>query len=277
MKTLKITILVDNHAQEGLASEHGFSALIEVDDQRILFDTGQHEVLFTNAKALGIDLSNLDRLILSHGHYDHTGETAKILQLNPTCHLYLHPEAMLPRFSIREGIPKSIAITAKNQQAILNHPINQIHWISTVTKITESLSLTGTIPKNTTFENNSGPFFLDEKGNKSDPINDDQSIWFETPEGLVILTGCCHSGIINTIDHIIQSTGITKIRSIIGGLHLRSASKEKQDQTVQALKTNDIKALVPCHCTGDETTIYLKNELNIEVTAGLAGLSLIYN
>jgi len=277
MNKLKITILVDNHAQEGLTSEHGFSALIEINDQRILFDTGQQEVLFRNAKKLGVDLTNLNSLILSHGHYDHTGETAEILKLNPACELYLHPKAMLPRFSIREGISKNIAISTKNQQAILNHPINQLHWVTSATEITDSLSLTGEIPKTTTFENSSGPFFLDTEGKRVDPISDDQSIWIETKDGLIILTGCCHAGIINTMDYIKQKSGVTKVRAIIGGFHLRSASKEKQKQTVSALKNHDIKELVPCHCTGDETTAYLKKGLNIKVTPGIAGLILTFN
>lgn len=277
MNTLKIEILVDNHAKPGLEVEHGFAAYIEIDNQRILFDTGQDLVLFENARKLGVDLSNLDTVILSHGHYDHTGEVASILKSNPTCNLYLHPESMLPRFSIRDGITKSIAITPKNKQAILNHPINQLNWVSKPTKITETLGLTGTIKKTTTFENNSGPFFLDEKGTRPDPINDDQSIWIETPEGLVILTGCCHSGIINTIEHIQHQTGISKIRAIIGGFHLRSASKEKQDRTIEALNSYNIQELIPCHCTGDETTIYLQNKLNHQVIPGYAGLTLIYN
>ena len=277
MNKLKIRILVDNHAKDEFASEHGFSALIEVDNQSILFDTGQQEVIFTNAIKLGVDLKNIDKLILSHGHYDHTGEVSKILKLNPTCELFLHPEAMLPRFSIREGLAKSVAITAKNRQAILNHPIDKIHWVSTPTKITTRLGLSGKITKQTNFEDHSGPFFLDEKGTKIDPLNDDQSIWIETAEGLIILTGCCHSGIINTIEHIKKQTGISKIRAIIGGFHLRSASKEKIDQTIAALKCYDIQELIPCHCTGDETTAYLINKLNHQVTPGYAGLTLTYN
>jgi 7,8-dihydropterin-6-yl-methyl-4-(beta-D-ribofuranosyl)aminobenzene 5'-phosphate synthase len=276
MNKPKITLLVDNHSQQGLESEHGFAALIEVDQQRILFDTGQHEVLFSNAKALGISLDDLDAIILSHGHYDHTGEVAKLLELNPNCKLYLHPKALQSRFSIREGKVKDIAISSGNHQAILRHPDHLLHWISTPTKITAHLGISGTIPKQTKFEQNSGPFFLDREGQQPDPILDDQALWIETNNGLIILTGCCHSGLINTITHIQKVTNTTKISSIIGGLHLRSATREKQEKTVDALQKFTIDSLVTCHCTGDETTQFLQKKLPQTTTAGYAGLTITF-
>jgi len=112
---LNITILVDNQSSKAeLHSEHGLSLWIEADDKRILFDTGQSEMLIRNAKVLGIDLRTADTLVLSHGHYDHTGGVAAVLDLNPEISVYCHPGVFMPRYSRQpDGKMKPVGINAK--------------------------------------------------------------------------------------------------------------------------------------------------------------------
>ena len=108
----KLTIIVDNKAAEGLLCEHGFAVWIEVAGRRLLFDTGQGAAIAGNADMLGIDLRTADALVLSHGHYDHTGGVPLLIARAPTAEIYAHPAATGPRYSLRDGVAKQIAMPA---------------------------------------------------------------------------------------------------------------------------------------------------------------------
>ncbi len=268
---IKITVLVDNKSCRGFANEHGFSMLIEADNKKIIFDTGQNEVLQQNSKNMGVDLSKVDTLVLSHGHYDHTGGIPTILNNATAAHVYINPEALLPRYSIRNEVPKIIQMPLKSREKIINLPDAQIHWVLEPTKISENIGLTGPIPRKNTFEDTGGPFFLDPQGNNPDPITDDQALWIKTPKGLVVCVGCSHSGIINTLNYVTQITGETKINTLIGGFHLVNANQKRIDQTVAKLEAFNIEHLIPCHCTGEEALEQITNKLE-GITPGHAGL-----
>lgn len=269
---MKLTILTDNHAAPGLACEHGFAVLIETDSKRILFDTGQLNALETNCRALGIDLSDIDMIVLSHGHYDHAGNLADVLRITDRAKLYLHPSALVKRYSIRNDKPKPIDMPEAAKQAIDGLPKERIMWVSEPTRLTEGVFLTGPIPRLTTFEDTGGPFFFDPEGDQPDPIEDDLSLWIEEPEGLTVLAGCCHSGIINTLDYIESQTGPKRIATLIGGMHLSAASQERLDRTVESLAVRDIQRLIPCHCTGQAAAERFREELPFPVEAGYAGM-----
>ncbi len=270
-KNIKITVLVDNKSLPELANEHGFSMLVEVDDRKILFDTGQSDLLLENSDKLDVTLSEIDTVVLSHGHYDHTGGVSAVLRKNKAVDVYLNSATFLPRYSIREGIPKSIQMPLHSRNDLLKLPVEQLHWVSNPVKIADEIILTGIIPRNTTFEDTGGPFFLDEKGENPDPIVDDQAMWIETPKGLVVCVGCCHSGIINTLEYISEITSHTPIHTVIGGFHLVNADQNRFDQTITELRKFNVKHLIPCHCTGDEFMTIISKELP-GVTLGYAGL-----
>ncbi|MBN1928422.1 MAG: MBL fold metallo-hydrolase [Chlorobiaceae bacterium] len=269
---MKLTILTDNHAAPGLACEHGFAVLIETADRQILFDTGQLEALDANCRALGIDLSGIDAIVLSHGHYDHTGNLAEVLRIADKATIYLHPAALVERYSIRNGKPKPIDMPDEAKQAIDKLPKERIVWVSEPTRLTDGVFLTGPVPRQTSFEDTGGPFFFDPNGNTPDPIEDDLSLWIEEPEGLTVLAGCCHSGIVNTLDYIESLTGPKRITRLIGGMHLSAASEERLSRTVEALKKRDIGRLIPCHCTGQVAAERFAEELPYPVEAGYAGM-----
>jgi 7,8-dihydropterin-6-yl-methyl-4-(beta-D-ribofuranosyl)aminobenzene 5'-phosphate synthase len=115
---IDITILVDNQAGPGLTTEHGFSLWIETDDRHILFDTGQGPALPSNARALGVDLRKTDVLVLSHGHYDHTGGIPHVLHVAPNAHVYCHPGVVQPRYSLRNGSPKPAHMPSESMAAL---------------------------------------------------------------------------------------------------------------------------------------------------------------
>jgi len=271
---MRVIILVDNKVSSNLKSEHGFSMLIESGDRKILLDTGQGGVLETNARALNVDLDKIDILVLSHGHYDHTGGIARMLREAPDLQIYCHPGVVEPRFAVSDGTSRAIHMDAVAMGALKSLPPPQLHYVTKPQTLAEGIELTGPIPRETAFEDTGGPFFLDPEGRRPDPLIDDLAVWFRTNEGVVILTGCCHSGVVNTVNHVRLLTGNTKIRALIGGFHLASASPERIEKTGAMLSSLDLDRVIACHCTGDAATAALKGSLGNRVIHGHAGMTL---
>jgi 7,8-dihydropterin-6-yl-methyl-4-(beta-D-ribofuranosyl)aminobenzene 5'-phosphate synthase len=270
---IQLTILVDNHAQSGLEHEHGFSAFIEISGHRILFDTGQGRALMQNSAKLGCNLRLAETLILSHGHYDHTGAISQVLNYNPSMKVYYHPDVFLSRYSIREAAtPQNISISAVNKSAILDLPPKQVCKVTQPFQIYSNIWLSGPIPREHPLEDTGGPFYLDPEGSRPDTLEDDMALWIESDRGLVIITGCCHSGLINTVNHTRRVSGHEKISAIIGGFHLAHASHQRLEATCQALQEWKVDTIILCHCTGDEAVAFMQNELGEKVIRGCAGL-----
>jgi 7,8-dihydropterin-6-yl-methyl-4-(beta-D-ribofuranosyl)aminobenzene 5'-phosphate synthase len=248
MNNLCITTLVENTAsQDDLLAEHGLSFWIEYDDKRILFDTGQTDILIKNAKTLGIDLSRTDAIILSHGHYDHTGGLPAILDVVQKSTVYLHPAAVEPKFSRKASDIKSIGMPSSAQKAVRNH---HVVWTATPARIFPGITVTGQISRINDFENVGGAFFLDENCDRPDKLLDDQALFIESEKGLIVVLGCAHSGVVNTLDYITNLTGRDNIYAVIGGMHLINASKERIERTITAFKKYDVQKIGPAHCTG---------------------------
>ncbi len=271
VEKLNVTVLVDNKANQGLVAEHGFSLWIETENLHILFDTGQGPALPANADKLGIDLERADILILSHGHYDHTGGIAHVLQRNTRIGIYCHPAVVQARYSIRSGPAKTIQMPEEAMAALEKLSSSKIHWISEPRLLSRDMGLTGPIPRNTIYEDPGGPFFLDPQGNCKDPIEDDSALWINTPQGLVVCVGCSHSGIVNTLDQVRRLSGVSTIRAVIGGFHLLQAGEQRIQQTLAALQAFAPQWVVPCHCTGDQVVQTFKAVLGDRVVPGYAG------
>ncbi|SDP64618.1 MBL fold metallo-hydrolase [Desulforhopalus singaporensis] len=269
----RITILVDNRAAAGLTTEHGFSLWVEVGNRHILFDTGQKSgLLVENASLLGIDLAETDSIVLSHGHYDHSGGLSQILRLAPQAEIYLHPAAVAPRCSIVAGVPKSIKMPTISQMALNRVPMEKLHWLQREDHLGPGIGVTGPIPRLSSFEENGSSFFLDCVGLRPDPIDDDLALWMETTQGLIVIVGCAHAGLINTINYVSRLTGDRRIRAIIGGFHLQSAGPQRLRQTVAALQAYNPELIVPCHCTGEAAVAILQDTFGERVCPGMAGM-----
>lgn len=256
---LKITVLADNYvAAPGLAAEHGLCFLIEADGRRILFDTGQGKALSMNLAVLGISLHPLDALVLSHGHYDHTGGLCAAAEETVPGRVYFHPSAVEPKFARRDRLPfRSIGIPPRSLE-VLETWRNRVVWTRTATEVVPGVWCTGEIPRYREEPEEEQAFYLDGAGETPDPLVDDQALFAETKRGLVIVSGCAHAGVANTVDHVCRLTGRDRIHALAGGLHLSKASHRRLEETGNALGRRNFECLAPCHCTGMQAQAYLR-------------------
>jgi 7,8-dihydropterin-6-yl-methyl-4-(beta-D-ribofuranosyl)aminobenzene 5'-phosphate synthase len=299
----KITILVDNNALQSvvagsealqaepagggvlekpaapgetparLASEHGLAFWIESGGKRILFDTGQGPALARNAPALGVALAETDVLVLSHGHYDHTGGVAQVLRQAPHVDLYCHPGVLQTRYSVREGKAKPIGIRRRPLQALRKLPPERLHWVQEPMMLSETVGITGPIPRSNGYEDTGGPFYLDKKGWRPDPLEDDLALWIRTKRGLVVCLGCAHAGAVSTLDYVRGLDPGAGVLAMLGGFHLVNATEERLDETIAALSTSQIPLVVPSHCTGEKALHVLAEVLGEKVVTGAAGMT----
>jgi 7,8-dihydropterin-6-yl-methyl-4-(beta-D-ribofuranosyl)aminobenzene 5'-phosphate synthase len=249
MDGFRITVLAENTAGvRALLAEHGWSVLLEIRGRRYLFDTGQGLVLVPNARALGQDLGHLDAVLLSHGHYDHAGGLAAVLARNPGLRLYAHPEAFTPKFARNaDGTARPVGLDDEQLAAARTATRMPVEGFLA---IDGGVFLTGPIPRKTDFEDTGGAFFLDRECTRPDRLPDDQAVFFETPAGLVVILGCAHAGVVNTLLAIREYTGGKPIHTLIGGMHLVHADDNRLERTLEAFRELDIQRLFPCHCTG---------------------------
>lgn len=266
MSQIKITVLIEDTAGKfSVNAEHGLSYLIEIGGKKTVFDTGQGFVLKHNLERLNIDLRDVTSIALSHGHYDHTGGLSTALSLMNSPKIYAHSSVTEQKFSRNpDGSGRYIGISEKNREALLSH-----EWIKSddATTLPCGLSLTGQVPRKTEFEDTGGTFYLDKECTKPDLILDDQSAFFETECGTVVILGCAHSGIINTLTHIQELTDGKPIHTVVGGTHLCNASDKRIDKTIEKLRELNIKSLFPCHCTGLNAVARIWNEFPGQVHA----------
>ena len=270
---VRITTLVNDQAVPGLRAEHGLSFWIESEGLRILFDTGSGETLVENAQQLGVSLDKTDFIVLSHGHYDHTGGLAEVLKYAPGARLVLHPDAKVSRYSVRALEPsRPIGMPPLVQAAIdRRSPALAITWSARAVSLGATVGVTGPIPRKTSFEDAGGPFFLDQQGRHEDPFLDDQALWIRTPGGMVVCVGCCHAGVVNTLNHVRRLSGVSSIRAVVGGFHLLQADEERLRLTMNALSDISPEVLAPCHCTGDLAVQTLKKAFGKRVVPCEAG------
>ncbi len=260
MAKTRVTVLVENtaHGPQVLA-EHGLSYWIDHNGKQILLDSGQGGVLAGNAYKLKVPLHDLDALILSHGHYDHTGGVAEALKSTQSVMVYAHPAAFAKKFARNNnGTARGIGMPYPSEKAI-RLTRNQLIHTTQPTIVSDGLTVTGPVPRLTDFEDTGGPFFLDEACTQPDPLEDDQSVFIDTAEGTVVLLGCAHSGIINTLRYIWQLTDNRPIHTVIGGMHLVGASPFRIERTIEELKQLGVRHLAPAHCTGMPATVALWN------------------
>jgi 7,8-dihydropterin-6-yl-methyl-4-(beta-D-ribofuranosyl)aminobenzene 5'-phosphate synthase len=250
--SVRITTLSENAAKKGgFLAEWGLSLLIEVGQTTVLLDAGAGISTVHNADLLGIDLSRVDVIVLSHGHYDHTGGLRDVLRrMKKEISVIAHPDIWAPKYARDQGSPaRYIGIPFQRREleglgAVFNLATEPL-------PITEGIMTTGEVPMTSEFEAiDAGMFVREDNRWQPDRLLDDQGLVITTEAGLVVMLGCAHRGMINTIHHARQITGVDEVYAVIGGSHLVSATEAGLWLTIAALQDMDVKRLGLCHCTG---------------------------
>jgi 7,8-dihydropterin-6-yl-methyl-4-(beta-D-ribofuranosyl)aminobenzene 5'-phosphate synthase len=270
---IKISTLSENTALHGYIGEYGLSLFIEADGKRILFDTGLSFSAYHNAQLMGIDLTKVDCIVLSHGHLDHTGGLSEMLRrIGKEIGVIAHPDVLEPRYTLRDG---------QTQEKFIGMPCSKEELenrgaIFTLSKepvyITSNIMTTGEIPMLTEYEKvesnlhiKVGDAFLPDK------IADDLSLIVNADFGMVVFTGCGHRGVINIVRHSQKLAGNNNIYAVIGGIHLFRASEERVQRTIAELGTIGIKKLGVSHCTGFKASAKIAEAFPKEFFSNNAG------
>lgn len=275
----RITILAENRVglSKGLIAEHGFSAWIEAGGKKILWDTGQGNCIAQNPDKLGVKIKEADLICLSHGHYDHTGGLQDVLQrMRKKVEIIAHPDVWAEKYTRQPdntyryiGIPfQRQALESLGASFMLSRePV----------RLTDNVLTTGEVPEITEYEQiEPDRFSVKENGEmKPDLLADDLALVINTRQGLIIILGCGHRGLINTLLHAQKITARKEIRLVIGGCHLIGASTERVWMTLNALKEMDVQRIGVSHCTGLPAAAIMAQELGDRFFFNNAGTRLV--
>jgi 7,8-dihydropterin-6-yl-methyl-4-(beta-D-ribofuranosyl)aminobenzene 5'-phosphate synthase len=261
---VKITVLCENSVfgigSWGATAEHGWAVFLETDQGNFLVDTGQGMSIVNNARILKKDLGTLQGIILSHHHSDHTGGLLSVLETSGPVKVYAHPDIFKDSYSIQiEG--KEFAVGIPFKRSILESYGAQFVFVSQYREIAPGFFLTGEIPRHTPFEKGDPKLVIKgAKGYEPDLIQDDLTVVLDTAQGLVIILGCSHAGLVNIIDYVRDKTGKSNIYAIIGGTHLAFAQPEQLDATISKLKACAVQKIGVSHCTGMASALRMSQE-----------------
>lgn len=270
---VKVTTIVENHSNSllGIPGEHGISMRIEYKGRNILFDTGQTGLFLDNADKMNIDLSKIQDIILSHGHYDHTGGLKSYLTKHYNKSIFVGKSFFNKKFKKnRDGTivyngnpflspdttekiePANVSII-KESNSTLNIINNSMH------KLDDGLWLVRDFEMKNNFEKLDKRFFIGRDSDYYlDRFTDEMVLCIETSKGLVLIVGCSHVGIINIVENVTQRFKDQPIRGIIGGIHLINAKEERVKHTLEELLKLNLEFLALSHCTGDENIKRIK-------------------
>lgn len=264
---MRITCVVDDAVQRSSPfwGEHGVAFLIESDQGRVLFDTGQSgTVLLHNLELLRVAPATIDALAISHAHYDHTGGLSELLgSIRPGTPLYANPDLFRQRYSRRQGTLESVGLPVSEQVLEANYaicldpaPQEILRDIWTTGEITERANPQG-----------SSDYHLMREGEAlvADEYRDDMALVLQAGDLLVLLCGCCHAGLLNTLSHV-ESAFERPVSVIAGGLHLTSASVDELQRTTHLLSMMPaLQHVYPNHCTGEAAFVALTQILGSDV------------
>ncbi len=262
---MKITVLAENSVCKSnslnLKAENGLSLFIEFDERKILFDTGQSDIFIHNAMKMGIDLSQVDYLIISHGHFDHGGGLKHFQKINKKAKVFLHINAAKKYYTRILGFfPYYVGL---DQKTIAKN--SRIYFIDEDTQIEDKIILlegfTEVFPQP---ESNKALFEKTENRFIADKFNHELAMLLIENDEIVLFSGCSHSGIVNILDEVKLYSKTMKIKATFGGFHIRntiSKKNESEDYIVklaEALGETD-PVFYTGHCTGENNFMYIKN------------------
>ena len=258
-----LTVLIENTTPEGseLIAEHGLSFLVETAQTKFIFDCGHTGAAFDNAKILGVDLSKIKFVALSHSHYDHASGFPKLLGFAPIETLYTGENFWEEKYSVVNdqkapnylyrgcGFDKNFLAERGIEQKICRDMI----------QLDDETWLVGNFKRRYDFETIPSKFVRGDK-KIPDDFSDEIILVFREGDGLAVVTACAHSGILNIVADVRARFSLPVV-SVIGGLHLTGATQERISRTLAELKNLGVKKILPCHCSGEEFMNNFKNRI----------------
>jgi 7,8-dihydropterin-6-yl-methyl-4-(beta-D-ribofuranosyl)aminobenzene 5'-phosphate synthase len=269
-----------------ILAEHGFSSLVTVSDsdqsRSVLFDFGfsEHGAAY-NAEKLDANLNQIEIMALSHGHLDHTGGLLQLCEKvgKKGIKLVLHPAALMKSRYIKITDDFKIGMPSLTDEQIAQSGVEIVETREPYGLLDDTVCYLGEVPRKTDFEKGAANLkFLENDVEKQDPIKDDTALVANIKgKGLVILSGCAHSGIINTINYAKEITGVEKIHAVMGGFHLSGQGMELViEATAKALKELDPDYIVPTHCTGRKAVMEIEKMMPEKFILNMAGTKLTF-
>jgi len=266
IESLRLTVLVEDTVEESnkkkLITGHGLSILVEAEvngvDVCVLMDTGpSSKALLNNIDVLGVNPRRVDAVVLSHGHYDHTdGLMGALKSVGKRVPVLAHPEAFNLKFSVDPKLRfNGSAFTVADVEGAGGIPFLSKDFI----KIADGIITTGEIERLTSYERVKGFWTIKNNRVVKDSMPDDQALVIDMKDkGLVVITGCAHAGVVNTVNYARKITGTSRVYAVLGGFHLIDASEERIEATIRDLARFDPMFLGPCHCTGEKAISRIK-------------------
>ncbi len=276
VKALKITILSTMLADGDELGEWGFAALVEADGHRLLFDTGAHaDVVLKNARSLGVDLTTVPDVLLSHSHSDHTGG---LLTLRKS--VREKTPAALSRAHVGEGIfyPRRSGVTRQPDLSMValkgeyEATGGMFVTYTQPVQLYPGVWLTGPVPRKYPERNWSGSARMTTPtGDAEDNLPEDLALVLDTEQGLVVLTGCGHAGVVNIVEHARSVVRPARVHALIGGVHLFNAKEQTLSWTAEKLRGFGVDHLIGAHCTGIESVFRLRADLGLDRAHAVVG------
>ena len=273
--SVRITTLGENTANFGFLAEWGLSILINENGFKVLLDTSMSISAIYNAKLLEIDFKDLDAIVLSHGHLDHTGGLKEVLKLSGPKKVIAHPDIWDAKMSNWGSLDRNIGMPFSREEleklgatfVLDREPV----------EISANIITSGEVPMSTDYEQiDEGLFRRTTSGVQPDLLTDDLSLAIKTQEGLIVVLGCAHRGPINIIQHLKRVTGEERVHAVVGGTHLVHASDERIQKTIHELKKMGVNKIACSHCTGFRAASMLSDAFGDSFVCNNAGTQLTF-
>lgn len=265
LSVIRVTLVVDNLAREGLLSEHGLSFLIETDNGSVLFDTGQSGAWVHNLNALGRRPESIKAAAISHGHYDHTGGLTAAFREAADARYYAHPACFEPKYARSEEETRYIGMPTEAVSHLSAFTLN-----TSAVEILPGVLLSGEIPARREGRIDSR-FETGRNELCQDTFQDEQCMVVRAEDSTAVLVGCAHKGLENNLLAAMDVAGVRRLDLVAGGFHLGGASVERLEELAAFLRDTDIHEIKCCHCTGVNACEYLKSKLGSRVVLAKAG------
>lgn len=276
--------LDDGFFKKSVAAEHGYSAVISVDDgqasRKLLFDFGFSEQgAVYNAEILGVDFKEIECVALSHGHPDHLGGFAEVTKRLGNVPMVVHPAAFIVNRYLKTPAGSLLQFAQFTEEQVKQAGLELIKSEGPYPLLENTMLFLGGIPRQVPFETGL-PGFRHHDGTEEhlDTIDDDSGLVCHLKgKGLVILAGCAHSGIINMVKWAQEATGVDKVHAIMGGFHLSGEFFEPIiEPTIEALKEIDPDYILPTHCTGRNAAMRIEAAMPEKFILNMAGTTITF-